>query len=380
VGAGLPRTIAATALPLGISFFTFTQIGFLVDAWRGSAREYRFMNYLLFVSYFPHLIAGPILHHAEMMPQLEREAAGGERAREVAAGLALFAIGLFKKVVIADGVGAYVAPVFDAPASGVALTAFDAWGGALAYAMQLYFDFSGYSDMALGVSLMFGIRLPLNFDSPYKAASLIEFWRRWHMTLARFLREYLYVPLGGNRRGEPRRYVNIMVTMVLGGVWHGAGWTFALWGAYHGLLLCINHAWREFLHARGRRADAMPRLLGVALTFLAVLAGWVLFRAASPADALAILRAMTMVHESGGSRVLGLAVVPWLLLGSIVVWGLPNAYQVLASARPALSAPRDGPARIQWRPALPWAAFATVLLVAVLSRMHAQSTFLYFQF
>jgi|SaaInlStandDraft_6_1057023.scaffolds.fasta_scaffold27026_2 alginate O-acetyltransferase complex protein AlgI len=211
-------------LPLAISFFTFQQIAYLIDAWRGETKEYNFLHYCLFVTFFPQLIAGPIVHHKEMLPQFAKDVVYKLRSKHIAIGLTVFSIGLFKKVVLADGVSVYATPMFDAAEAGVLLTFFEAWGGALAYSFQLYFDFSGYSDMAIGLARMFGIRLPLNFNSPYKATSIIDFWRRWHITLSRFLRDYLYIPLGGSRcRGEPRRFINVMVTMVLGGLWHGAG-------------------------------------------------------------------------------------------------------------------------------------------------------------
>jgi len=215
-------------LPVGISFYSFTQIAFLVDAYRGNVARYALPHYALFVTYFPHLIAGPILHHKDMIPQFED--AKRPDPHLILCGLIIFGIGLFKKTGLADGIQPLVALAF-----GQATPSFDqAWIGALAYTFQLYFDFSGYSDMAIGMSLMFGIFLPLNFDSPYKATSIIEFWRRWHMTLSQFLRDYLYIPLGGNRRGRVLRYLNLMITMLLGGLWHGAAWTFVAWGALHG--------------------------------------------------------------------------------------------------------------------------------------------------
>ncbi|HWW71706.1 MAG TPA: MBOAT family O-acyltransferase, partial [Duganella sp.] len=235
-GAHLPGW--AVVLPIGISFFTFTQIAFLVDCHRGLAGEYRFTHYTLFVSYFPHLIAGPVLHHKEMMPQFDTRPA--PNAADFAVGISIFVMGLAKKIFLADPLSVLVAPVFGAGAEPQLI---EAWIGALAYTMQLYFDFSGYSDMAIGLSRLFGVKLPLNFNSPYQAANIGEFWRRWHMTLSRFLRDYLYVPLGGNRSGQPARYRNLMLTMILGGLWHGAGWTFVAWGGLHGLYLVLHHAW-----------------------------------------------------------------------------------------------------------------------------------------
>jgi alginate O-acetyltransferase complex protein AlgI len=286
--------LANIVLPLGISFFTFTQIAFLVDAYRGIAREYSPVHYLLFVTYFPHLIAGPVLHHKQMMPQFELEQTYRLRGETVVAGLSVFVIGLAKKVVLADSVAGFATPVFAAADQGTQVTFFDAWGGALAYTFQLYFDFSGYSDMAIGLSLLFGIQLPLNFSSPYRAPNIIEFWRRWHMTLSQFLRDYLYIPLGGNRKGPVRRHVNLMITMLLGGLWHGASWTFVFWGGLHGAFLVANHVWRSLVAGYRRpEASVVGRGLGVLLTFLCVVVAWVFFRAETFGGALSILQGMS---------------------------------------------------------------------------------------
>src|SRR3569832_1691301 len=228
---------ARIILPLGISFFTFQKIAFLVDAYRGEIGRLNLLDFALFVSFFPQLIAGPIVHHSEVMPQFRRIGTAAVKLAPV--GLTLFALGLAKKVLLADTAARYATPLFDAAAAGKALDFTAAWSAALTYTAQLYFDFSGYSDMAIGAALLFGIRLPINFNSPYQATSIIDFWRRWHITLSRFLRDYLYIPLGGNRRGEPRRLLNIIVTMAIGGLWHGANWTFVLWGTFHGLLLVV---------------------------------------------------------------------------------------------------------------------------------------------
>src|SRR6201994_3604526 len=275
-------------LPVGISFYTFTQIAFLVDAYRGKVAHYALPHYALFVTYFPHLIAGPILHHRDMIPQFEAADSKKPNPHLILCGLMIFGIGLFKKTGLADGIQPLVAVAFNQ-----ASPSFDqAWIGALAYTFQLYFDFSGYSDMAIGISLMFGIFLPLNFNSPYKAANIIDFWRRWHMTLSQFLRDYLYIPLGGNRRGRALRYINLMITMALGGLWHGAAWTFVVWGVLHGLYLCINHAWNNYGPAIGPRFSPMANLAAFVLTFLAVVVAWVFFRADSLASAITILSKM----------------------------------------------------------------------------------------
>ena len=281
-----PLAPVHVTLPIGISFFTFTQIAFLVDTWRRSAREYHPVNYGLFVAFFPHLIAGPIIHHAEVMPQFE-----DRRIRQWDAGLSAealrwFTIGLFKKLVVADHVQPVAALVFEASKGSVQIGFVDAWAGAVAYALQLYFDFSGYSDMAIGLALLFGVRFPVNFNSPYQSLSLIEFWRRWHITLSRFLRDYLYIPLGGNRQGPIRRYLNLFVTMVLGGLWHGASWNFAAWGAIHGAGLVCNHLWRSLTTRR------LPPVVAWGLTFGFAVFAWVPFRAENWHSAIAIWRGM----------------------------------------------------------------------------------------
>src|SRR5215831_16466028 len=289
-------TLPAIILPLGISFFTFTQIAFLVDVHRGIVREYRLMHYALFVSYFPHLIAGPILHHREMMPQLEQRATYALNWNSIAVGLTMFIIGLFKKTVIADDMASFVTPAFSAVAAGRPLTLLEAWGAALAYTFQIYFDFSGYTDMALGASRMFGIVLPLNFNSPYKARSVIDFWRRWHITLSRFLRDYVYIPLGGNRRTISRRYINIMATMLIGGLWHGAAWTFVVWGGLHGVYLLVNHGWRALRKYIKVRSLPGGSVLATVITFVAIVVGWVFFRAPDLATAATILASMAGQH------------------------------------------------------------------------------------
>jgi D-alanyl-lipoteichoic acid acyltransferase DltB (MBOAT superfamily) len=295
----LALPVPVQELPLAISFCTFLQVAYLVDCARGEARPPRFLDYSLFVVYFPHLIAGPIVHHSELLPQFERDEGKPAISSRLASGLTLFAAGLFKKAVLADGVAPFANGVFASADAGGAVTFVDGWVGALAYTLQLYFDFSGYSDMALGISLMFGVKLPLNFDSPYQARNIIDFWRRWHITLSRFLRDYVYVSLGGNRHGQPRRYLNLMITMVLGGLWHGAGVNFVLWGALHGSFLLINHAYRHVCERSALRAG--PTLARAssyaywALTFVAVVFAWVLFRAQTFAGAGRILSAMVHV-------------------------------------------------------------------------------------
>jgi alginate O-acetyltransferase complex protein AlgI len=293
--AGVEIGLGDIVLPLAISFFTFQQIAYLVDSYRGYVRPEGFVNYALFVTFFPQLIAGPIVHHSETIPQFARRENYRPSLDNISLGLSIFVIGLAKKVVLADGIAVYATPVFGAALAGESPTFFEAWGGALAYTFQLYFDFSGYSDMAIGLGLMFNIRLPMNFNSPYKAVNIIDFWRRWHITLSRFLRDYLYIPLGGNRRGGHRRYTNLFITMLLGGLWHGAGWTFVMWGGLHGLYLIINHGWHALRRRLGHdldRSTFLGRVVARSITFLAVVVGWVYFRAEDMDAAHRILAGM----------------------------------------------------------------------------------------
>jgi alginate O-acetyltransferase complex protein AlgI len=311
-------------LPVGISFYTFTQIAFLVDAHRGEVARYRLPYYALFVTYFPHLIAGPILHHRDVIPQFEQERSKRPDPHLVRCGLIIFSIGLFKKTCIADAIQPFVALAF-----GPTPPSFDqAWIGALAYTFQLYFDFSGYSDMAIGISLMFGIFLPLNFNSPYKAKNIIDFWRRWHMTLSQFLRDYLYIPLGGNRRGIVLRYVNLMITMALGGLWHGAAWTFVAWGVLHGAYLCVNHAWSRYGPSIPRGLAGPANIAAFALTFLSVAVAWVFFRADSITSAIAIVSRMARpdLFVYGDRERLAAA---YVIIFGLIAFFAPNTQQLL---------------------------------------------------
>ena len=311
-------------LPVGISFYTFTQIAFLVDAYRGNVARYALPHYALFVTYFPHLIAGPILHHRDMIPQFERKEAKHPDAHLILCGLIIFAIGLFKKTCLADGIQPLVSQAF-----GPNTPTFDqAWIGALAYTFQLYFDFSGYSDMAIGMSLMFGIFLPLNFNSPYKATSIIDFWRRWHMTLSQFLRDYLYIPLGGNQKGRLRTYANLMITMLLGGLWHGAAWTFVVWGALHGAYLCVNHAWSNFGPKVAPRFERPANAAAFILTFLCVVIGWVFFRADSMATALSVLSKMADPTNVALGRA-EIAYAVFIAIYAAIAWFAPNTQEIM---------------------------------------------------
>lgn len=269
-------------LPLAISFYTFQKIPYLVDSYHGETRNYHPLNYGLFVSFFPQLIAGPIVQHGDVMAQFENKENRKINAKNIATGLFVFGIGLFKKVGIADIFAEIANAGYSNPAT---LTMVDSWITSLSYTFQLYFDFSGYSDMAIGAALLFNIRLPINFNSPYKALSIQDFWRRWHMTLSNFLTRYIYVPLGGNRKGLVRTYINIMIVFFVSGVWHGAGWTFIIWGLMHGIASVINRLW-------GQAGFKLPKLLAWFITFHFVNAAWVFFRAPSVHDAIMVLRSM----------------------------------------------------------------------------------------
>lgn len=402
--AGEVLPLSKLVLPLGISFFTFQKIAFLVDAWKGRITRVSPGEFALFVLFFPQLIAGPIVHHGEFIPQLREPAFTRPEGRGMMLGFSVFAAGLFQKCVVADTLAPLADAAFGAATNGTMLRMQEAWTGLVAYALQLFYDFSGYSHMALGLALLFGLRLPVNFLAPYTAGSLIEFWRRWHMTLSAFLRDYVYLPLGGNRVAPSRHLVNLLLTMLVGGIWHGAGWTFVLWGLWHGGALCVNHLWR----ARGSAAATSGRAPRWAhgLTLLTVLLGWVLFRAPDLATARALAESLFGLH--GISVPVGWA--PWVESLAPVVRprgifpNLPTSASALlmlvAAGWLACRGPRllrflgvtpadvtRGPAWQDgelapvgeplrwWRAALTGACFA--LAVALLSRA---SPFLYFQF
>lgn len=367
------------ALPLGISFFTFTQIAYLVDAYRGETKGYKLLTYSLFVTFFPHLIAGPILYHKDIIPQFHRLRNFVFSHKNTAMGLTLFTLGLFKKVVIADTLSPWAGGVFNNPGD---VGFVEAWIGVLSYTFQIYFDFSGYSDMAIGLGYMLNITLPINFNSPYKATSIIDFWRRWHMTLSFFLRHYLYIPLGGNRYGAARQMINLLITMLLGGLWHGAGWTFVIWGGLHGTYLVVNHLWRRLnIH--------LPGVIAWGITFLSVTIGWVFFRANNVYDGLKILKIMAGLENKALSNPYGdrintliegkmsittgifymfntergkslIAVVVLLLCVTL----LPNTQQIMQRFKPS-----------RWL-----GIMAGILALYTISYMDAISEFLYFQF
>jgi alginate O-acetyltransferase complex protein AlgI len=369
-------------LPIGISFFTFTQIAFLVDTYKKIAREYSLIHYVLFAGYFPHLIAGPILHHAEIMPQFASATPYRPSARSFAIGLTAFAIGLAKKVLIADNFADYATPVFTAAHGGAPIRLVAAWVGSISFTFQLYFDFSGYSDMAIGLSKLFGVDLPINFFSPYKSTNIIDFWRRWHMTLSRFLRDYLYIPLGGNRKGQLRRCANLLITMLIGGLWHGANWTFVVWGGLHGIYLLINHGWRS-IRSRSNSPTLIGKCFAGVMTFLAVVVGWVFFRAEDFRSATDIL--LGMIGFNGISAPGGLLenietpgrfeLEALVLIGALLVWTMPNTRQIVERLETVFS---SSGLPLFYRRAVP--AIAGLLLALALLQMHTVSEFLYFRF
>ena len=402
---GADWNLGHIVLPLAISFFTFQQITYLVDTYRGETKEYSFLQYALFVTFFPQLIAGPIVHHKEMIPQF----ASPERQRinfqMMAVGLSIFFCGLFKKVVIADSLSPYANEAFSIVQSGDLLTFFEAWRGTLAYSFQLYFDFSGYSDMAIGLAGLFCIRLPINFNSPYQAYSIIEFWQRWHITLSRFLRDYLYIALGGNRKGTLRRYANLMATMLLGGLWHGAGWSFIIWGGLHGFYLIINHGWRTINKTFSLLNDsrAAVRFVSRLLTFFVIVVGWVFFRASDLPSAMlmidSLLGAGGVVWPEQERAQLGIFAgifSSWglefayidqfngfenmfgMLILLMIVWYAPNVQKIMSQYPLALSEPLAG--RIKWQPNWRWGMWIGLLAIISILKLGAVSEFLYFQF
>ncbi|MFT4637807.1 MAG: alginate O-acetyltransferase complex protein AlgI [Verrucomicrobiales bacterium] len=387
-------------LPLAISFFTFQQIAYVVDCYRGKVNDLSLRSYSLFVSFFPQLIAGPIVHHSEISPQFERNRTRGLRMEDVGIGLIIFCMGLGKKVLIADQLALAATPVFAAADAGGTVTFVEGWCAALSYSLQLYFDFSGYCDMATGVARCVGIVLPMNFNSPYKARNVIEFWRRWHITLSRFLRDYLYIPLGGNRKGSLRHHANLMITMLLGGLWHGAGWNFMVWGGLHGLALTVNHGWQQVRDRWGRwLGPAMATLL----TFLFVTLAWVFFRATTFQGAFVMLKGMAglegmalplkylerwgsfgeWLQQAGVSframpAMSSLNAVNSVVVGLVLVWCLPNVYEWISTKQPVLEKVRAS----RWPlPINAWTGIAFgILFVVCLVSLNRVSEFLYFQF
>jgi|TARA_Y100000588_G_C14188782_1_gene897034 D-alanyl-lipoteichoic acid acyltransferase DltB (MBOAT superfamily) len=361
-------------LPIAISFFTFQQIIYLVDSYRGETKEYAFLNYSVFVAFFPQLISGPIVHHKEMMPQFENNRNKIINHENIAIGMLFFSIGLFKKVVLADTFATWATNGFD---RAEILYFFEAWATSLSYTFQLYFDFSGYADMAIGIGLLFNIRLPINFNSPYKSRDIRDFWRRWHITLSRFLRDYVYIPLGGNKGTSIKTYNNLMVTFLIGGIWHGAGWTFVFWGLLHGLALVLQRLWSSF-------GLKMPNLLAWFITFNFVNLAWVFFRAESFSDALKVIQGMFLLNGFGfstfpvsmtnqfivgymdilGDIIVSKDIIMWLVLGLAVSLFAKNSNEIAA----------------KFRPSIVWIIGTLVILIYSVFAMNQPTEFLYFNF
>ena len=340
-------------LPLGISFFTFQQISFLHGVYTRTMKEkYSFSTYALFVSFFPQLVAGPIVLPDEMMPQFEKEDSLKPQAKNLAAGFFVFSLGLAKKILLAD----FFAEIADGGFAGETLSFLDSWKTALAYTFQIYFDFSGYCDMAIGLGLLFNIRLPENFSSPYISGNIGEFWRRWHITLGRFLKTYIYIPLGGSKNGKFRTSLNLMITFLASGLWHGASWLFVLWGGIHGAGLVIHNFWSRILKKK------MPLLAGRLLTFLFVVIAWVLFRAENIQQAKMVYRGMFLPEKWGGNMTLFQIFL--FLAGAFIVFFLPAA-----------SSRAD-----KFRPTLVNAAISIILLTVSLFCFVKTSPFIYFNF
>ena len=360
-------------LPLAISFFTFQQIAYLVDTYRGEAKEYDLLNYALFVSFFPQLIAGPIVHHKEMMPQFLANDNKGLNYANLATGLFIFFIGLFKKVVIADTFAVWATFGFDVALS---LSFIEAWLISLSYTFQLYFDFSGYTDMAIGAALMLNIKLPINFFSPYKSLNIQEFWRRWHMTLSRFLQDYVYIPLGGNRKGEYVTYRNLVLTFLIGGLWHGAGWNFVFWGFLHGLALVIHRFWRKF-------NINMPKVIAWFLTFNFVNLAWVFFRANTFSDALKVIRGMLglngiILPSSWADK---LAMFSTNSFAAYQLTDIRNAFIfVILGLVITLACKNSIELKDKFKPNILYLLWAAILALIAFTQLTGVSEFLYFNF
>ena len=339
-------------LPLGISFFTFTQTAYIVNVFRDTAKPESFTLYLEYVTFFGYITSGPIADYRDMMPQFKN--AGAVNYDDIAKGITLFAFGLFKKVCVADTLAPVVNELF---LRSDTLTFLEAWGAALGYSMQLYFDFSGYSDMAVAIGLMLGLRLPENFNSPYKSTSIIDFWRRWHMSLGLWIRDYIYIPLGGSRTGDMKRTRNVMISMIFTGLWHGLGWTFVIWGVLHGIMLAVNHQWRRAVHK-------MPGLLAWGVTFMCIVVCWVVFRAESITQAGNILASMLSL-KGITFEIMNIGRKKLLASALLVVLLFPNTKQIISQ---------------HFRPGVIWLIAVIVMYVISFMRFSGISDFLYFQF
>jgi len=377
-------------IPIALSFFTFQQIIYLVEIWRGNLNETKFLNYFLFVTFFPQLLNGPIVRPNEFFPQLVGKKFFKLQADQIAAGLTIFSCGLFKKVVLADGIARYSDSAFDAVSEGGVLSFTEAWSGTLSFTLQIYFDFSGYSEMAIGLGCLFGILLPTNFESPYKSSSLIDFWYRWHMTLSRFVKDYIYIPLGGKHRGSLKRIVNIFIIMVIGGTWHGVGSTFIVWGIFHGCFLVLNHLWRQIQNLLGYssgKRNFIYEISGCIITFLTVAVLWVFFRADNLDVAISIIQSLFGFHTSQNFDFDSIKINEdrlWFLL--IIVWFFPNMKEIMSKFYESKFFNTQeynsavGRRWYHWHPNTLWAAFVTILFIMSLLEITHSKQFIYFLF
>jgi len=388
INAAFGASIAhqSAGLPLGISFYTFLQIAYLVTVYRRQTESVSLLQYAHFVSFFPYVISGPLVRYPQIGPQLADPQP--LTAADIGRAMTFFVIGLAKKVLLADSIAAYADSIFNAAHKGFPLTSAEAWIGSLAYTFQLYFDFSGYTDMAIGIALLFGVTLPDNFDSPYKSTGIVDFWRRWHITLSLWLRDFLYIPLGGSRAGKFKQYRNLLLTMLLGGLWHGAGWTFIIWGGMHGAMLCINHFWKTWtvrnISERALHSSAL-RIVSIAFTFLCINFAWVLFRADSLHAAGVIYSSMAGIFSSdfsGGCSTLfankyirGIWPVIFLAVSGLLVWCFPTTRQLINGMRIDGTRPW-----LVWQPDTRWAVGLAVLTFGALLLLSRKTVFLYFQF
>ena len=389
---GIDAPVLSIALPLGISFFTFQQVSFLVEVYKRKLDSVDLTNYVLFISFFPQLIAGPIVTQSDMLPQLRRKRDWRLRPDHFALGFFLFSAGLFKKSVLIDPYVPYIDIVYAHAAAGNAISFVDAWTGAIGYSFQIYLDFSGYSDMAIGLALLFGLKLPINFFSPYKAASIREFWRRWHITLSRFLQAYLYIPFGGSRHGNARTALALVGTMTLGGLWHGAGWQFIVWGLLHGIMLLINHFWAKIYEGRAGLARIVAswpyRGVMVVVTFIALAITWVFFRADSVASALRIVEGMFGLTEAASVTSFGKGIAVAFPIYFLFVWGFPNTIQIMRRFPVALTlgqfkeqlALKEKRRWLEFRFNFFWVILSLILFLSGWFSLSNLSPFIYFQF
>lgn len=362
---GTSHTFYNLILPLGISFFTFQQISYLVDCYKAGSYEKRARDYALFVSFFPQLIAGPIVHHGYTRPQFNKLASNKLNLDMLPIGVMIFAMGLAKKTLIADPISRGIDPIWAQAAMGEPISAALSWTAMIGYSLQIYFDFSGYCDMAIGIAAMFGIRLPVNFNSPYKSRSIIEFWHRWHITLSNFLRDYVYIPLGGNRGGEIFRLRNIFLTMLIGGIWHGAAWTFVIWGVMHAALIIINHALRLWAPVFSNWHTPSATFIKRTATLFFVMVAWVFFRAADIGAANSVLSGLTTFSsDAAGTNAINPALFAVMAFGTILALFAPNSLDVAGYAEDLKKEfPRAGSPSIKILQPTPLSACATAIML-----------------